>query len=277
MLHEFTFIYLVHRILPIFAPSKKLRHFLLLIKLMNVNHQIQRISNEFHCLFFCFSWTYNDANVTCKSLGFSNGTFYSYTPATNLTSHLKIFAPKCTGHEKSLFDCVGTSRPEQGLSVCERLNVVSLHCEGFDNDLANEYDNWAGLVFQRHAPYTVVQQYSALFTNISQSVLECVDVEYAGLSVNRQKSTPGWYGRPHYDYRPGSAVTVFQYGPTLRDLKVRWSLGNGLNFSNVEAPVAVHGGIFEANRGESRKYNTCGFNTWVIRELSREFSIRKGF
>ena len=46
-----------------------------------------------------------------------------------------------------------------------------------------------------------------------------------------------------------AGITVFQYGPTLKNVRVRWSLGNGLNLSNVEAPVAVQGGHFAHNRG----------------------------
>ena len=52
-----------------------------------------------------FNWTEIDVNVTCKSLGFSNGTFYYYSPANNLTSHMKIFMPQCSGNEQNIFDC----------------------------------------------------------------------------------------------------------------------------------------------------------------------------
>lgn len=64
------------------------------------------------------SWTQVDANITCKSLGYSNGTFYNYAPTNNLTSHMKIFLPQCTGKEQHLFECIGTKNPELGLSVC---------------------------------------------------------------------------------------------------------------------------------------------------------------
>lgn len=65
-----------------------------------------------------FNWTEVDANITCKSLGFSNGTFYNYSPTNNLTSHMKLFLPQCTGKEKNLFECAGTKNPELGLTVC---------------------------------------------------------------------------------------------------------------------------------------------------------------
>jgi hypothetical protein len=43
--------------------------------------------------FIYSSWTEVDVNVTCKSLGFNNGTFYYYAPSNNLTSHMKMFMP----------------------------------------------------------------------------------------------------------------------------------------------------------------------------------------
>ena len=160
-----------------------------------------------HDLMSISSWTHSDANVTCKSLGFSNGTFSAYMRSGNLTSHLQLFAPKCAGSERHLLECAGARAPHQGLTVCERYNIVSLHCEGFHNELSAQHENWAGVVFQRGAPHTVVQQFSALFTNISQSVLEHVDVDYAGLAPNRQRNnTVDWFGRPHYDYMPGSGT-----------------------------------------------------------------------
>ena len=190
------------------------------------------------------SWTQVDVNVTCRSLGFSNGTFFSYAPATNLTSHMKVFRPKCVGTEADLFDCPGTANPELGLTVCDNQNVVSLHCEGFDNAFSERYNNWAGVVFQKYAPYQVLQQFTSAFYNVSKSVFEYVDVRYAGLSTNVNK-----FKRPNYEYFAGSAITVFQYAPTFNNVTVEYSLGNGLNYSNIEAPALLTQSIFRYNRG----------------------------
>jgi len=215
------------------------------------------------------SWTETDANVTCQSLGFHNGTFFSYHSGSNLTAHLKVFMPKCIGSESHLLDCPGTDNPEQGLTVCERHTLVSLNCEGFHNKHIASFDHWAGIVFQRHAPYTRIQQFNSLFTNRSQSVLESADIEYAGLAPNRRLNEHGWYARPGYLYQPGSAVTVFQFGPEFKDLRVRYSLGNGLNFSNVEAPVSVEGCTFEANKGHGISATTRFGNVLVLNTTSK--------
>lgn len=187
--------------------------------------------------------------MTCQSMGYSNGTFYSYHKPNNLTSHIKMFMPKCSGNESSLLNCPGTRGPEQGRAVCEHKNLVSLHCEGFHRKFSASYDNWAGVVFQKYAPYRVRQQFTSLFTNSSLSEMDFVDVEYAGLHPNRNKHLAGWWGRPKYDYVPGSAITVFQYAPKFSNLRVEKSLGNGLNLSNIEAPVTVQNSVFLNNRG----------------------------
>jgi hypothetical protein len=175
-------------------------------------------------IFSIFSWTETDANVTCQSLGFHNGTFFAYHAASNLTAHLKLFMPKCRGTEPSLLHCPGTAQPEHGLTVCHHHQLVSLHCEGFHNQHTEPLDHWAGIVFQRHAPYTRIQQFNSLFTNRSQSSLAFADIDYAGLAPNRRLTEHGWYARPGYLYQPGSAVTVFQFGPDFNDLRVRYSV-----------------------------------------------------
>jgi len=208
-----------------------------------------------------FNWTEIDANITCKSLGFSNGTFYSYSRANNLTNHMKMYLPRCIGSEKNLFQCPGSNQPEIGRTVCENQNLVSLTCEGFDNEIIETYDNWGGILFEKYAPYLTTQPFSAAFYNVSKSVLEYVDIRYAGLTVNRNKPI-----RKLYDFTPGSAVTVFQYAPRLHNLIIEYSLGNGLNYSNIEAPAYMNDCTFRFNRGhgvaaKTRFGNLTIFNT----------------
>ncbi|CAF0869334.1 unnamed protein product [Brachionus calyciflorus] len=190
-----------------------------------------------------FNWTEIDVNITCKSLGFSNGTFYYYAPSNNLTSHMKIFMPQCFGNEHNLFDCPGTGSPELGLTVCDKQNAVGLVCEGFDNKISSTSDNWGGIVFQKYAPYSKIQQYTSVFYNISQSSMQYVDIKYAGLvpNINRFK--------PKYDFYPGSAITVFQYTPIFDNILIENSIGNGLNYSNIEAPGSITNSIIRYNQG----------------------------
>jgi hypothetical protein len=177
---------------------------------------------------------------------------------------MKVFMPKCHGNESNLFECSGTVNPEQGLTVCDNENVISLHCEGFDNQLIKDYDNWAGIVFQKYAPFQVVQQFTSAFYNISKSVLQYVDIKYAGLSANQNPL------RPNYTHFPGSAITVFQYSPTFMNITVEYSLGNGLNFSNIEAPALITDSVFRFNRGHGIAANSRFGNVSVFSTQSYE-------
>jgi hypothetical protein len=157
---------------------------------------------------------------------------------------MKMFLPRCSGKERNLFDCPGTSDPEIGLTVCDTTNLISLTCEGYDNEYAQHLNNWGGIIFQRYSPFQTVQEYNSVFYNISKSVLEYVDVRYAGLTLNRNKLL-----RPLYDYIPGSGITVFQYAPRFYNICIEYSIGNGLNYSNIEAPALLTHSTFRFNHG----------------------------
>lgn len=192
------------------------------------NHKWRYVCTNF------FNWSLADANVTCKSLGFKNGTFYYYTQkSSNLTSHMKITQPKCTGNENSLFECSGTTYYELGNTICDDQNLVSLVCDNLIDDAYDEIDNWGGIIFERNAPFTKIERFSSLFYNTSKSVVNYVDVLFAGLQGSN----------------PSSAITVFQYCPTFNNLKVEFSAGHGLNLSNIEAPSLVQNSVFQHNKG----------------------------
>lgn len=210
-----------------------------------------------------FNWTAIDVNITCKSLGFSNGTFYYYSPSNNLTSHMKVFMPRCTGKEKSIFECAGTVDPELGLTVCDRQNVVGLLCEGFDNQAVEDVANWGGITFHKNAPYQKTQPFMSVFYNRSQSILEYVDVNYAGLVDN-----PDIRRKPNYTYMPSAAITVYQYAPIFNYLNVEFSMSNGLNYSNIEAPASITNSIFRFNRGHGIAARTRFGNLTVLNTVS---------
>ncbi|RNA26979.1 bark beetle isoform X1 [Brachionus plicatilis] len=210
-----------------------------------------------------FNWTEADANVTCKSLGFSNGTFYNYSPSNNLTSHMKIFLPQCNGTEQNLFECAGTKNPELGLTVCEKQNSVGLVCEGFDNHAVSSASNWGGIVFQKHAPFKKIQDYTSVFYNVSQSTLQFVDIQFAGLIRNKNPL------KPKYDFLPSSAITVFQYAPNFNNITIENSIGNGLNYSNIEAPGSLTNSIFRNNRGHGIVVKTRFGNIKISNVISR--------
>ena len=105
-------------------------------------------------------------------------------------------------------------------------------------------ENWGGIIFERHAPFKTMREYDSVFYNVSKSVMEFVDVRFAGLSRNSNKL------KPLYDYFPSSAITVFQYSPQFNNITIEYSAGNGLNMSNIEAPSFIANCIVRHNKGK---------------------------
>ena len=120
--------------------------------------------------------------------------------------------------------------------------MISLVCEGMSNEKASSLENWGGIVFERHPPFETVREYGSVFYNKSKSVLEFVDIRFAGL-VNRNDP------RFRYEYSSSSAITVFQYSPRLKNVTIEFSAGNGANFSNLEAPALLTDSLFRFNKG----------------------------
>lgn len=173
--------------------------------------------------------------------------------------------PRCQGKENSLFECPGTANPELGLTVCDNQNVVGLLCEGFDNQAVLNYHHWGGIVFEKYAPYIKTQEFGSVFYNLSRSSIQYADIQYAGMSYNQHIRI-----RPLYNYLPGSAITVFQYAPRLHHVIVEHSIGNGLNYSNIEAPAFLSNSIFRYNRGHGIVVKTRFGNVHVTNTVSHD-------
>ena len=143
-------------------------------------------------------------------------------------------------------------------------------CEGFDNELARSLHNWAGIVFHRGAPYLRTQQFNSVFYNQSQSIMEHADVRHAGLVLNhKNKHNLHPDSRPlRYEYAPTSAIVVYQYAPRFGSLLVEHSAGNGLNYSNIEAPALVRASTFRHNRGHGMCVRTRFGNVTVVDSLA---------
>ena len=65
-----------------------------------------------------FSWTQTDTDVTCRQLGFKNGTFSFVSFATNDSMYMLYHKPECQGHEGRITDCPGSARIQIGSRIC---------------------------------------------------------------------------------------------------------------------------------------------------------------
>ena len=118
-------------------------------------------------------------------------------------------------------------------------NVISLVCDGFSKQNEKIIDNWGGIIFEKYAPYQKLTQFRSVFYNITKSILNYVDISHAGYTYDSYK---------HKSYLT-SALTIFQYSPLLDNLIVEYSAGNGVNYSNIEAPAILKNSIIRFNKG----------------------------
>lgn len=132
------------------------------------------------------------------------------------------------------------------------------------NAVAEEYDNWGGIVFQKYAPHLKTQPFYSVFYNQSQSILEFVDVRYAGLINNTNRY------KPKYSYLPTSGITIFQYAPRFNNITVEYSVGNGMNYSNIEAPALITNSVFRYNRGHGVAAKTRFGNVTIFNSISHD-------
>lgn len=125
-------------------------------------------------------------------------------------------------------------------------------------------NNWGGIVFQRYAPFQKIQEFTSVFYNISQSTLQYVDINYAGLIRNKNIL------KPKFDFLPSSAITVFQYTPKFNNITIENSAGNGLNYSNIEAPGSIVNSVFRNNKGHGVVVKTRFGNIKMTNVISRD-------
>lgn len=125
-------------------------------------------------------------------------------------------------------------------------------------------NNWAGIVFQRNAPVKKIQEFSTVFYNVSQSSLHFVDISFAGLIRNKNNL------KPKYDFLPTSAIIVYQFAPTFNNITIEHSIGNGLNYSNIEAPGSITNSIFRNNRGHGIVVKSRFGNIKMSNVISRD-------
>ena len=81
-------------------------------------------------------WTKDDADVTCKDLGFSSGAIENLTTVATGNETAVFKAYRCTGEEEYLIKCPRSREIE---STCPSNGVGSVRCKDDGNYLINIY------------------------------------------------------------------------------------------------------------------------------------------
>ena len=113
----------------------------------------------------------------------------------------------------------------------ENQQTVHLVCDGLAAEVAQGH--WSGLEFF-NSTHVVVQDQPSIKINKSASVLEFVDIEFAGVDKNKN---------------PTPAVRAAPLPPRLYNVAVRYSALDGTNFTDVKTSTDVAESLFTGNRG----------------------------
>ncbi|CAF0748650.1 unnamed protein product, partial [Didymodactylos carnosus] len=192
-----------------------------------------------------YRWFDLDANLTCRMMGFRNGTVSSYRNDQQSMYGVVIDYPACKHDETNLLNCVGFRSPQIGLHVCDNKQYIRLICDGFYDP--SPIHNWGGIIFERRRPIeqSIIPEIADSATTLSnqplsQSILSYVDILHAGLRPSETiKSYPERY----------AALTVFDHSPILFNVTVQHSASDGMNFSNVISSVLIENSLSALNRG----------------------------
>ena len=110
---------------------------------------------------------------------------------------------------------------------------MHLVCDGLAEGTA--LGHWAGLEFF-NSSHVVVQDGPSIKINKSASILEYVDIEFAGVDKNKN---------------PTPAVKAAPLPPRLMSVSVRYSAFDGTNFTDVKTSTDVVQSHFTGNRGQA--------------------------
>lgn len=178
------------------------------------------------------NWTEHDVHVVCRQLGFSGGLLQGWLPRHNDSRQFMFASPECTGQEQRLDECPGWTHKQLGSGICDFQLDIEISCERTLQEQANRH--WRGLQFDLAKTVPEMMFNGRVNTQVSQSILEHVKMEYAG----RQG-----------DGNATAAIQVYGMPPVMRNLEVRWSAYHGLNVTMPNEPFEIHQSIFKENRG----------------------------
>ncbi len=114
----------------------------------------------------------------------------------------------------------------------EHQQTVHLVCDGLAQRTA--FGHWSGLEFF-NSTHVVVQDEPSIKINKSSSILEYVDVEFAGVDKNNN---------------PTPAIKAAPLPPRLYNVVVRYSALDGTNFTDVKTSTDIVESEFSNNRGK---------------------------
>ncbi|XP_064467113.1 protein bark beetle-like [Ornithodoros turicata] len=199
------------------------------------------------------NWTENDAKVTCRQLGFSDGALSGWIPRHNDSRQFMYSGPGCSGLEISLDQCSGWGDRQLGSGVCDYHMDVEITC--MPTLQAQAHHHWKGIEFDGAVTVEIKEHRGLLKRLVSFSALEHVVLSYGG----RQ--------------RDGSATAAIQVSgvpPVMQSVEVRWSAYHGINVTKHDHPFEIKDSLFVENRGYGIFINSSTGQVSLSSVISRD-------
>ncbi|XP_064633824.1 protein bark beetle-like isoform X2 [Lineus longissimus] len=173
------------------------------------------------------NWNPESIQLACRSMGYLTGNFTFERIADNETYYMLLEDPKCDGSEQSLMECPGTKDLQIGKHICVNQITVGLDCYGADPILSENY--WRGLTF-----FNSSIRAKSRTQNVSASVLEFVDIMFAGVNSTRNFT---------------AALSASPNPPYLDNCRIMRNGFDGVNFTEVRSEVIIRNSEIAYNRG----------------------------
>ena len=184
------------------------------------------------------NWTSVDTTVACKSMGYTDGAFYSWFRRNNDSYPFVMPRPECLPTAKNLWQCQGFARPENipmSENLCQGEDDIGIYCWG-QPSFTGWAKHWKGIqIF--NSPYHFVHDDPDMVSVMreSDSRLEFIDILYAGYDGQTRNATPALY--------------IEGVPPIINGLRVMKSARDGIYFYEPSGPILIANSTVSYNRG----------------------------
>ncbi|TNN10623.1 Protein bark beetle, partial [Schistosoma japonicum] len=192
-------------------------------------------------------WSKIDSRITCQQLGYFDGNFSYGSQSFNRSFGVEIIKPNCSGNETSefgLFSCPGLKKKHiiYGRNICNTQDLVNLNCWGVNTNWFIGY--WKGIeIFNAtHKEINIPEEWGGSYgntrLNVSASVLEYVDIQFAGVNRSNYHS---------------AALSSSPYPPILNNICLTYNAYHAINFHRIRGPAILQNVTIKMNHGHGVK------------------------
>ncbi|CAH8434377.1 unnamed protein product [Schistosoma bovis] len=191
-------------------------------------------------------WSKIDSRIACQQLGYFNGNFSLGAQSFNRYPSVQIIKPTCFGNETNklgLFSCPGLMENiSYGRNICDLQDLVNLNCWGVNRKQFIGYWKGIEIINATHKEVNIPEEWGGTYgntrLNVSASIFEYVDIQFAG--VNRS------------NYQSAALIST-PYPPVLYNVRFAYNAHHAINFQRIRGPAILENVTTENNHGHGIK------------------------